>query len=98
MHLARRSGKDNKAWPSYTSIGEHCFRHTYPKVQSASLRRKAIRAVAELEKVGVIRIQRRTASEPGGPGNKSNVYKILPLAEWKSGSTSLFDFDSELPF
>jgi hypothetical protein len=98
MHLARRSGKDNKAWPSYTSIGEHCFRHTYPNVQSASLRRKAIKAVAELEKAGVIRIQRRTVSEPGGPGNKSNIYKILPLAEWKNGSPSLFSLNEDLPF
>jgi hypothetical protein len=84
MHLARRSGKDNVAWPSYTSIGEHCFRYTYPKVQSASLRRKAIRAVKELEKAGVILVHRRKTIGHGKKGNNSNVYKILPLSEWKN--------------
>lgn len=83
MHLSRRSGKKNRAWPSYTSIGEHCFRNTYPSVQSASLRRKAIRAVGELETIGVIEVVRRKTGGHSGKGNKSNVYRILPRSEWK---------------
>jgi hypothetical protein len=83
MHLSRRSGKRNRAWPSYTSIGEHCFRFTYPNVQTASLRRKAIKAVAELEKVGVISVERRVTGGYTGKGNMSNVYRILPRSEWK---------------
>ncbi len=81
-HLARRAGKKNFAYPSYTSIGEHCFRLSYPKALTASLRRKAIRAVAELERVGIIAVQRRVGKGFSLKANTSNAYTILPTSMW----------------
>jgi hypothetical protein len=79
-HLSRRAGKENYAYPSYASIGEYCFRSTYPKALSASLRRKAIKAVAELERAGIVAVQRRKGAAFNS--NNSNSYRILPLASW----------------
>ncbi|WP_414756582.1 hypothetical protein [Anabaena sp. CCY 9910] len=41
-HLCRRAGCDNNAFPSYKSIGEACFRGSFPNSPTDSLRRKAI--------------------------------------------------------
>lgn len=77
-HLARRAGKDNSAWPSYASIGEHCFRASYPKAQAATLRRRAIEAIDELEKYGLIEVTRRRRDDQG---HTSNEYRLLTLRE-----------------
>ncbi|MCA9836218.1 MAG: helix-turn-helix domain-containing protein [Trueperaceae bacterium] len=79
-HLARRAGSSNSAWPSYSSIGEHCFRSSYPKAQEATLRRKALAAVAELKKFGLIEVQERKLGTT--KANKSNIYALVPLNTW----------------
>jgi hypothetical protein len=93
-HLARRAGKKNFAYPSYTSIGEHCFRSTYPKALIASLRRKAIRSVAELERAGIIAVQRRMGRGVSLKANTSNAYKILPIPMWNPKTVQV-EKDSE---
>lgn len=80
-HLARRAGKDNTAWPSYATIGEHCFRSSYPKAKEATLRRRAIEAVAELKKAGLITIERRRRED--NEGHTSNQYRLVNLAQWR---------------
>lgn len=77
-HLARRAGKDNTAWPSYSNIGEHCFRASYPTAKEATLRRRAIEAVNELENRGLIEVERRRR---GNQGHTSNEYRLLTLRE-----------------
>jgi hypothetical protein len=79
-HLARRAGLNNSAWPSYTSIGEQCFRASYPTAKSDTLRRKAIAAVSELKKKGLVDVQQRKIGNT--EGNKSNVYSLVPLDQW----------------
>lgn len=80
-HLARRAGGANYAWPSYASIGKHCFRSSYPNAQDATLRRKALAAVEELKKVGLIEVEERTLPET--KGNMSNAYRLVPLSKWR---------------
>ena len=80
-HLARRAGADNFAWPSYASIGEHCFRSSYPKAKDATLRRKALAAIEELKKVGLIEIEKRTLE--GKQGNITNAYRLVSLSNWR---------------
>lgn len=77
-HLARRAGKDNVAWPSYSTIGEHCFRASYPKAQEATLRRRAIEAVSELKERGLIEVEQRRRDDQG---HTSNAYRLLTLRE-----------------
>ncbi len=81
-HLARRygDGKSGGAYPSYQSIGTVCFSHDSPKAKPASLRRKAMRAVRELEAAGIITVDRRTTR--GGRENTTNKYHFVPLASW----------------
>lgn len=79
-HLARRAGGQNYAWPSYASMGRHCFRPSYPKAKDATLRRKALEAVDELKKTGLIEVEERTLPET--KGNMSNAYRLVPLARW----------------
>lgn len=77
-HLARRAGRDNIAWPSYSTIGEHCFRASYPKAKEATLRRRAMEAVRELQEYGLIEVQHR---HRGDQGHTSNAYRLLTLGE-----------------
>lgn len=79
-HLARRAGKENSAWPSYSSIGEHCFRSSYPRAKEATLRRRAIEAVNELEQRGLIEVVRRRGDDRG---HTSNEYRLLSRREWR---------------
>lgn len=78
-HLVRRVGRNGKAWPSYKSIGEHCFRATIPDAQLSTLRRRAMEAVEELKRVGLISVEKRKDKDKG---NTSNVYRLKPRAEW----------------
>lgn len=81
-HLARRAGKDNKAWPSYATMGEQCFRMDYPGADSATLRRKAIAAIKELIDAGlIVRTLRKAGKE-----HTTNSYKLVPKTQWGGGA------------
>jgi hypothetical protein len=81
-HLSRKAANDNgKAFPSYATIGETCFRGSYPNSSSDTLRRKAMKAVKELVGYGLIRketIYRKNSSETLG-----NTYVLAHTSEWK---------------
>jgi len=79
-HLARRAGANNDAWPSYQSIGDTCFSGSHPPLKPESRRRKAMRAVKELERRGLIKVNRRRLNN--SRGSLSNQYQILPLSKW----------------
>jgi hypothetical protein len=83
-HLARRAGRNNKAWPSYNSIAEHCFRASYPKAKQETLRRKAIAAVKELVDHGLI-VKMANREENGD--HKSNHYALTARDKWASVNT-----------
>lgn len=52
-HLSRRAGSNNRAWPSYQTMGDHCFSTVY---SNADVRKRhAIAAVKELIEAGLIR-------------------------------------------
>ena len=84
-HLSRRAANEQgKAYPSYATIGEKCFRASYPKSTPATLRRKAIKAIKELEGFGLIRKEIR----PKEDGNHAtNVYVLTHSSDWN------IDFD-----
>lgn len=77
-HLARRVGSNDKAWPSYATIGEACFRGSLPRAKADSLRRKAMRAVRELQKLGLVEVEPRKS----GKMNQTNLYSVKTLGEW----------------
>lgn len=77
-HLARRVGSNDVAWPSYAKIGEDCFRGSLPRAKPDSLRRKAMRAVRELEQLGLIKVEQRKA----GKRNRTNHYYVKMLRDW----------------
>ena len=76
-HMLRRAGSDYKAWPSYQSIGDHCFGHI---IKSESRRKKAIKAINGLCDKAMI--DRGNRANTNG-GHTSNVYYIKPPKEWK---------------
>lgn len=81
-HLARRTNKQSKdAWPSYNSIGEVCFRGSYPNSPKSTLRRMAIAAVKELAHRGLVRVEHRQGSDGS---NITNTYYLTPRADWQS--------------
>lgn len=54
-HLARRWGNGtHDSVGSYRKLGEHCFRASFPCASPATLKRKAIAAIQELEENGLI--------------------------------------------
>jgi len=54
-HLARRWGNGtHDSVGSYRKLGEHCFRASFPCASPATLKRKAIAAIQELEEHGLI--------------------------------------------
>ncbi|MFB6277609.1 MAG: hypothetical protein ABEI32_15845, partial [Halothece sp.] len=54
-HLARRWGDGtHDSVGSYSKIGEHCFRASFPCASKETLKRKAIAAIKELEESGLI--------------------------------------------
>ena len=83
-HLSRRSNGDKgSAWPSYNSIGECCFRASYPKSKPETLRRKAINAVNELIGFGLIRKQTRYKNEGTVFAEaETNEYILTHSTEW----------------
>ena len=80
-HLSRRAdNQDSIATPSYASIGEACFRSSYPKSSKDTLRRKAIKAVNELVGYGLIRketLYKKETDEALG-----NTYVLSHCSEW----------------
>ncbi|WP_414546377.1 hypothetical protein, partial [Nostoc sp. CCY0012] len=77
-HLCRRAGCDNNAFPSYKSIGEACFRGSFPHSPPDSLRRKAIAAVNELIYWNLIT---KTCRAKDG-FQTSNHYSLTDLEDW----------------
>lgn len=77
-HLCRRAGCDNNAFPSYKSIGESCFRGSFPNSPTDTLRRKAIAAVNELICWNLIT---KTSRENDGL-QTSNHYSLTDMEDW----------------
>ena len=77
-HLCRRAGCDNNAFPSYKSIGEFCFRGSFPNSPIDTLRRKAIAAVNELICWNLIT---KTSRENNGL-QTSNHYSLTDMEDW----------------
>jgi len=77
-HLARRATKDGDAWPSYQSIGDHCFGAMYSHPDTR--RRHAVAAVKELISHGLIAKEKRTADG----WKKSNSYVLVDVVTLQS--------------
>lgn len=71
MHLARRANKSGVAWPSYQSIGDHCFSSISDN--QATRRSFARRAVDEL--IAARLIVKTNRSADGAP--TSNAYQLI---------------------
>jgi hypothetical protein len=83
-HLCRRAGCDNNAFPSYKSIGEACFRGSFPNSSSETLRRKAMAAVDELVCWNLITKATKKKLD-GSPS--SNQYRLTDIDDWFSEAT-----------
>jgi hypothetical protein len=83
-HLCRRAGCDNNAFPSYKSIGEACFRGSFPNSPTDSLRRKAIAAVNELIAWNLIH---KTSRSFDGL-QTSNHYSLTDMEDWFTASST----------
>ena len=96
FHLLRRVGKNDKAWPSYRSIGCHCF----PSMKEESARSKAIRSVKELVEWNLIRVENVQTNQ----GFHSNHYYITNDSEWKDPSdvisppSDVISLNKDLPY
>ena len=55
--LARKVGSNDVARPSYANIGKDCFGGSPPRAKLDSLGRKAMRAVRELQQLGLIEVE-----------------------------------------
>ena len=77
-HLCRRAGCDNNAFPSYKSIGESCFRGSFPNSPTDTLRRKAIAAVNELICWNLI----TKTSRENHRLQTSNHYSLTDMEDW----------------
>jgi hypothetical protein len=71
MHLARRADKSGAAWPSYQSIGDHCFGSVYKNAESR--RRHAMESIDELINAQLVRKEMRFNEL----GFQSNHYVLL---------------------
>ncbi|MDZ8105717.1 MAG: hypothetical protein RM338_08860 [Nostoc sp. DedQUE12a] len=83
-HLRRRAGCDNNAFPSYKSIGEACFRGSFPNSPTDSLRRKAIAAVNELIAWNLIH---KTSRSFDGL-QTSNHYSLTDMEDWFTAAST----------
>ena len=79
MHLARRAGKANSAFPSYQSIGDHCFSSVSDN--QATRKSFARKAIDDLIAAGLIAKTNRNADGV----NQSNVYKLVEPAHEDGG-------------
>ena len=78
-HLCRRAGCDNNAFPSYKSIGEACFRGSFPASSTETLRQKAIAAVSELVSWNLIT---KTLKTKSNGSVSSNLYQLTDIDDW----------------
>ncbi|MHC5745864.1 MAG: hypothetical protein ACYTXT_28995 [Nostoc sp.] len=78
-HLCRRAGCDNNAFPSYKSIGEACFRGSFPASPTETLRQKAIAAVSELVSWNLIT---KTPKTKSNGSVSSNLYQLTDIDDW----------------
>ncbi|BBD70608.1 hypothetical protein NIES4072_69750 [Nostoc commune NIES-4072] len=83
-HLCRRAGCDNNAFPSYKSIGEACFRGSFPNSPTETLRRKAMAAVDELVCWNLITKATKKKLD-GSPS--SNQYRLTDIDDWFTEAT-----------
>lgn len=74
MHLARRAGKANAAFPSYQSIADHCF----SSVSKNAATRKSFARAAIQQLIDAGLIVKTNRNEDGL--NKSNIYKLVDPA------------------
>jgi len=72
MHLARRADKSGVAWPSYKSIGDHCFKSVSDN--PATRKSFARKAIDDLVAAGLI--ERRARKDEDG-SHSSNDYILL---------------------
>jgi hypothetical protein len=72
MHLARRANKDSVAWPSYQSIGDHCFSSVSDN--AATRKSFARKALEDLIKAGLI-VKTHRVNENGE--YSSNAYQLV---------------------
>lgn len=72
MHLARRADKNGVAWPSYKSIGDHCFKSVSDN--PATRKSFARKAIDDLVAAGLI--ERRARKDEDG-SHSSNDYILL---------------------
>lgn len=77
-HLARRAGS-GMAWPSYQSMGDHCY---MGQAEAGRRRNIAIEAMKELVERGLI----KKVIRKDGDVNETNLYYLTPRDEW-GGST-----------
>ncbi|MBD2535649.1 hypothetical protein H6G97_42285 [Nostoc flagelliforme FACHB-838] len=78
-HLCRRAGCDNNAFPSYKSIGEACFRGSFPASSTETLRQKVIAAVSELVSWNLIT---KTPKTKSNGSVSSNLYQLTDIDDW----------------
>ena len=74
MHLARRAGKSGMAFPSYQSIGDHCF--TSVSANTSTRRSMARKAIAELITHNLIE---KKARQNADGDSDSNGYIMLDV-------------------
>lgn len=82
-HFARRANNQTgEAKTTYKSIGEKCFRASFPTTSSNGLRRRAMRAVTELEGFGLVR-KAPWYSDCGDL--RGNVFTLTHSSDWNLG-------------
>jgi hypothetical protein len=83
MHLARRAGKANSAFPSYQSIGDHCFSSV--SANQATRKSFARKAIDQLIEAGLIAKTNRNTDGV----NQSNVYKLVEPTPEEAGGVPI---------
>ena len=94
IHLVRRASGTGRAWPSYKSIGEYCFRASYPNSDQDTLTRQAKATIKKLEAKGLISVEKRVNSDGS---HKTNVYRINPQRLWKLDAPADDDLTDDKP-
>jgi DnaD/phage-associated family protein len=78
MHLIRRAGNAGVAWPSYQSVGDHCF--TSVSDNPATRKSFARNAIDELIAAGLIAKESRTREDGGQSSNAYLIADPVPLS------------------
>ena len=80
VHLIRRLGQNETAWPSYQAIGDTCFTREPGMATPKGRRNAAIRAVKELVEAGLVG---RAPRRDDYGNHRSNNYVINDKSDWK---------------